>query len=100
MADDTREEAPARRTVFHTAAIDPTSPADAHPRYTIEVRMQAVYHKEADKAQRVERWLGHVAAARYPDGTESTWWSGPIDGHIPPAHVPERLAVVAAAARL
>ena len=31
------------RTVFHTAAVDPSSPPDAAPRYSIEVRMSALY---------------------------------------------------------
>ena len=35
------QEALHRRTVFHTAAKDPTSPPGARPRFTIEVNMHA-----------------------------------------------------------
>jgi hypothetical protein len=74
---DTREEALNRRTVFHTSAEDPTSPPHAHDRYTIEVRMQAVYGHEGNeaKAARVKRWKDGITSV-YPDGTESTWFSG------------------------
>ena len=74
---DTREEALNRRTVFHTAAVDPTSPPNAHDRYTIEVRMQAVYGHEGNeaKAARVQRWKDGITSV-YPDGTDSTWFSG------------------------
>ena len=91
---DTREEAPNRRTVFHTAAVDPTSPTDAHDRFTIEVRMQAVYGHEGQeaKAARVQRWKEGITSV-YPDGTESTWFSGPIEDYVPPENVEERLEV-------
>lgn len=74
---DTREEALNRRTVFHTAAEDPTSPPSAHDRYTIEVRMQAVYGHEGNEAKvaRIKRWKDGIISI-YPDGTESNWFSG------------------------
>jgi hypothetical protein len=91
---DTREEALNRRTVFHTAAKDPTSPSDAHDRYTIEVRMQAVFGSEgqAVKAARVQRWKDGITSI-YPDGTESTWFSGPIEDYVPPENLDERLEI-------
>ena len=80
---DTRQEALNLRTVFHTAVVDPTSPADAPMRYTIEVRMQAIYGKEADKAARVARFQAQIPKA-YADGRPCDWWSGPIEGYVPP----------------
>ena len=82
---DTREEALNRRTVFHTAIVDPNSPHDAHPRFTIDLRFQAVYGREEDKAGRVRRWLDGITSV-YPDGSESDWFQGPIEGYKPPDH--------------
>ena len=52
-------------------------------RYTIEVRMQAIYGEEADKAARVARFKAQIPAA-YADGRPCDWWSGPIEGYVPP----------------
>ncbi len=81
---DTRQEELNLRTVFHTAVADPASPPDAPPRYTIEVRMQAIYGKEADKAARVARFQAQIPN-RYADGRPCDWWSGPIEGYVPPS---------------
>ncbi len=83
---DTRQEALNLRTVFHTAVEDPTSPPDAPMRYTIEVRMQAIYGEETDKAERVARFKAQIPAA-YADGRPCDWWSGPIEGYVPPVSV-------------
>ena len=80
---DTRQEELNLRTVFHTAVEDPNSPPDAPMRYTIEVRMQAIYGKEADKAARVARFKAQIPAV-YADGRPCDWWSGPIEGYVPP----------------
>ena len=80
---DTRQEALNLRTVFHTAVPDPTSPPNAPARYTIEVRMQAIYGKETDKAERVARFKAQIPD-QYPDGSPCDWWSGPIEGYVPP----------------
>ena len=81
---DTRQEALNLRTVFHQAVVDPTSPPEAPNRATIEVRMQAVYGKETDKASRVSRFMAQIPA-RYADGRPCDWWSGPIEDYVPPA---------------
>ena len=81
---DTRQEALNLRTVFHTAVPDPTSHADAPMRYTIEVRMQAIYGPETDKTARVERFMAQIPAV-YADGRPCNWWSGPIEGYVPPS---------------
>ena len=73
------------RTVFHTAAVDPSSPPDAAPRYSIEVRMSALYGFEDNKPARVERWVAEIPTT-YPDGSESTWGipdSGPTGQQSP-----------------
>ena len=80
---DTRQEALNLRTVFHTAVADPATPADAPMRFTIEVRMQAIYGKETDKAARVARFKAQIPA-HYADGRRCDWWSGPIEGYVPP----------------
>ena len=80
---DTRQEALNLRTVFHTAVADPTTPPDAPMRYTIEVRMQAIYGKEANKAQRLARFMAQIPT-HYRDGRVCDWWSGPIEGYTPP----------------
>ncbi len=80
---DTRQEALNLRTVFHTAVADPGTPPDAPMRYTIEVRMQAIYGKETDKPGRVARFKAQIPT-RYADGRPSDWWSGPIEGYVPP----------------
>jgi hypothetical protein len=80
---DTRQEALNRRTVFHTAVPDPNTSPDAPMRYTIEVRMQAVYDKEINKAERMARFKAEIADT-YRDGTHCDWWSGPIENYVPP----------------
>ena len=80
---DTRQEELNLRTVFHTAVEDPNSPPDAPMRYTIEVRMQAIYGKETDKTARVARFKAQIPAV-YADGRPCDWWSGPIEGYVPP----------------
>ncbi len=80
---DTRQETLNLRTVFHTAVADPTTPADAPMRYTIEVRMQAIYGKETQKAARVARFQAQIPT-HYADGRRCDWWSGPIEGYEPP----------------
>ena len=81
---DTRQEALNLRTVFHTAVTDPTTALDAPLRYTIEVRMQAIYGQEANKAERVRRFKAQIPT-HYKDGRVSDWWSGPIANYVPPA---------------
>ena len=83
---DTRQELLNLRTVFHTAVPDPTTPPDAPMRFTIEVRMQAIYGKEENKAERVARFKAQVPQ-RYADGRPCDWWSGPIEGYVPPASI-------------
>ena len=80
---DTRQETLNLRTVFHTAVADPTTPPDAPMRYTIEVRMQAIYGQEADKAQRLARFMAQIPT-HYKDGRICDWWSGPIEGYVAP----------------
>lgn len=80
---DTREEELNRRTVFHCAVVDPTTPPEAPMRYTIEVRMQAVFEKEIDKPSRVKRFKAQIADT-YRDGTKTDWWRGPIENYVPP----------------
>lgn len=80
---DTRQETLNLRTVFHTAVADPTTPPDAPMRYTIEVRMQAIYGKETQKAARVARFQAQIPT-HYADGRRCDWWSGPIEGYVPP----------------
>lgn len=80
---DTRQEALNMRAVFHTAVADPTSPPNAPPRSTIEVRMQAIHGKETDRAARLARFLAEIPT-RYADGRVCDWWSGPIEGYVPP----------------
>ena len=83
---DTRQEKLNMRAVFHTAVADPTSPANAPMRSTIEVRMQAIYGKEHEKAARLARFLARIPS-HYADGRICDWWSGPIEGYVPPAGV-------------
>ena len=83
---DTRQEALNLRTVFHTAVEDTTSPSDAPMRYTIEVRMQAIHGEETNKAERVARFKAQIPAV-YADGRPCDWWSGPIEGYVPPASI-------------
>lgn len=80
---DTRQETLNLRTVFHTAVADPTTPPDAPMRYTIEVRMQAIYGRETQKAARVARFQAQIPT-HYADGRRCDWWSGPIEGYRPP----------------
>ena len=84
---DTRQEALNLRTVFHTAVADPATPPDAPMRYTIEVRMQAIYGKETAKAARVARFKAQIPT-HYADGRVCNWWSGPIEGYEPPKGIP------------
>lgn len=84
---DTRQEALNLRTVFHTAVADPATPPDAPMRYTIEVRMQAIYGKETAKAARVARFKAQIPT-HYADGRVCNWWSGPIEGYEPPKSIP------------
>ena len=80
---DTRQETLNLRTVFHTAVADPTTPPHAPMRYTIEVRMQAIYGQEANKAERVRRFMAQIPT-HYKDGRVCDWWSGPIEGYVAP----------------
>ena len=80
---DTRKEALNLRTVFHSSVVDPNTPEDAPMRYSIEVRMQAIYEKEADKPSRVERFKAQIHDV-YKDGRQSDWWRGPIENYVPP----------------
>lgn len=80
---DTRQEEPNLRTVFHTAVEDPTALPDAPMRYTIEVRMQAIYGRETGKAERMLRFMAQIPAT-YADGRPCDWWSGPIEDYAPP----------------
>ena len=83
---DTRQEALNLRTVFHTAVADPNTPPDAPMRYTIEVRMQAVYGRDEDRAARRARFMAQISD-RYRDGRRCDWWRGPIDGYRPPNRI-------------
>ena len=80
---DTRQDALNLRTVFHTAVPDPAMPDDAPMRSTIEVRMQAIYGKETNKAERLDRFLAEISD-RYPNGQKTNWWTGPIENYVPP----------------
>ena len=80
---DTREESLNLRTVFHQAVIDPTSEPDAPMRASIEIRMQAIYEEESDKENRVKRFVSQISDT-YLDGRRCDWWSGPIEGYVPP----------------
>ncbi len=81
---DTRQELLNMRTTFHTSVEDPTTAPDAPMRYTIEVRMQAIYEKETNKAERVARYTSQISN-KYADGRISDWWSGPVENDVPPA---------------
>ena len=80
---DTRQETLNLRTVFHQAVKDPNTRPNAPMRSTIEVRMQAIYGTETDKAARVARFKKQISS-RYSDGSDCGWWSGPIEGYRPP----------------
>ena len=80
---DTRQEILNLRTVFHTAVADPTSPDDAPMRSTIEVRMQAIYGPDTDREARAARFKAAIPI-HYRDGRVCNWWSGPIEGYMPP----------------
>lgn len=81
---DTRQEELNLRTVFHTAAADPNTPPDAPMRYTIEVRMQAVYEEETEKDARRARFMAQISDT-YRDGRKTDWWRGPIENYVPPS---------------
>ncbi|MYD43022.1 MAG: hypothetical protein F4W90_03915 [Gammaproteobacteria bacterium] len=81
---DTRQEPLNLRTVFHSAVVDPNTPDDAPMRYTIEVRMQAIFEKETDKPARTAHFKAQITDV-YRDGTKSDWWRGPIENYVPPA---------------
>lgn len=80
---DTRQPSLNLRTVFHQAVEDPTMAPDAPMRSTIEVRMQAIYDPETDKAGRMARFRAEIPV-KYRDGKDCDWWSGPIEGYVPP----------------
>ena len=80
---DTRQEILNLRTVFHTAVADPNTPEDAPMRSTIEVRMQAIYGKDTDREARAARFKSAIPS-HYLDGRVCNWWSGPIEGYVPP----------------
>ena len=80
---DTRQPSLNLRTVFHQAVEDPTMAPDAPMRSTIEVRMQAIYDPETDKAGRMARFRAEIPV-KYRDGRDCDWWSGPIEGYVPP----------------
>ena len=80
---DTRQDALNMRTVFHQAVEDPGMAADAPMRSTIEVRMQAIYGTEINKAARTARFKAEIPV-KYRDGRDCDWWSGPIEGYRPP----------------
>ncbi len=81
---DTRQEALNLRTVFHTAVEHPDSLVDAPPRYSIEVRMQAIYEVESNRAARQAKFMAQIPD-KYADGRHCDWWSGPIEGYVPPS---------------
>lgn len=83
---DTRQEVLNLRTVFHTAVADPTMPEDAPMRSTIEVRMQAIYGDDTDRDARAERFKAAIPKY-YRDGRVCNWWSGPIEGYVPPTRL-------------
>ena len=80
---DTRQEILNLRTVFHTAVADPNTAEDAPMRSTIEVRMQAIYGKDTDREARAARFKAAIPT-HYLDGRVCNWWSGPIEGYVPP----------------
>lgn len=80
---DTRQEPLNLRAVFHSAVNDPNTAEDSPMRSTIEVRMQAIYEREDNKRERVERFVSQISN-RYIDGRETNWWSGPIENYVPP----------------
>ena len=83
---DTRQEVLNLRTVFHTAVADPNTPVDAPMRSTIEVRMQAIYGEDTDREARAARFKAAIPKY-YRDGRVCNWWSGPIEGYVPPRGV-------------
>ena len=83
---DTRQEPLNMRTVFHSSVVDPNTPEDAPMRYTIEVRMQAIFEEEGDKPARRKRFEAQISDT-YRDGSKTNWWRGPIENYVPPPGV-------------
>ena len=81
---DTRQEELNRRTVFHSAAQDPSTPNAAPMRYSIEVRMQAIFGVDDDKEARLTRFMSQISDT-YRNGQKCDWWRGPIENYVPPA---------------
>ena len=52
-------------------------------RYTIEVRMQAIYDQETEKEERLKRYMAQISDT-YRDGRKTDWWRGPIENYEPP----------------
>lgn len=69
---DTRQEIPNLRTAYHGAIADPTTPADAPLRETIEVRVLALFDADAERESRRARFQAQVPSA-FPDGVVSDW---------------------------
>ena len=70
---DTRQENAGRRTAFHVAFKDPTSPIDAPLRQTIEARVLAIFpDQDIESSKRKERFQSEVPNVRR-DGTSSEW---------------------------
>ena len=71
---DTREENPCHRQVYHGAITDPETTEDSPLRQTIEVRVLALFEKEADRAARKRRFQAQVPG-KFLNGSVSRWAS-------------------------
>ncbi|MYI90216.1 MAG: hypothetical protein F4082_08090 [Gammaproteobacteria bacterium] len=70
---DTRQYHAGRRTAFHAAFKDPTSPIDAPLRQSIEVRVLAIFPEEdVDSSKRIAQFQAEVPNIRR-DGTSTEW---------------------------
>ena len=57
---DTREPDRRRRGVFHMAVGDPTSPPDAPPRQSVDMRIGALFEPETEREARRERFWAEL----------------------------------------
>ena len=69
---DTREPDPTLRQVYHGAIPDPNTTDDSPLRQTIEVRVLALFDKEANREERKARYQAEIPE-KFTDGTVSTW---------------------------
>ncbi len=70
---DTRQDNAGRRTAFHVAFKDPTSPIDAPLRQTIEARVLAIFpEKDEESLSRRDKFQADIPNIRR-DGTKTKW---------------------------